>query len=88
MINHFQHSMDSISLPQHIKENIMDYFHPYQTIWNNVMNSLIFFHKKKNLSYLWYKLMNDLSYYHKDRKYKSYLKYKEDDKWMNIIKYF
>ena len=85
-MNHFQQSIGVISLPPHIQENIMDYFHPYHIIWNNVMNSLVFFHKKKNLSYLWYKLMNDLIFYHKDQKYKSYQKYEEDKKWMNIIK--
>jgi hypothetical protein len=72
--------------PLHIKENIMNYYHPYHTLWNNVMNSLLIFHRKKEISYLWYKLMNDLSYYHKDKSIKNILdKDKDDKKWNEMI---
>ncbi len=72
--------MDRLSLSEHIKVQIMNYYHPLHTIWDNIMDSI-----KKNSSYMSYKLMKDLMYYHKDimiHKYKTDI---EDKKWKDII---
>ncbi len=77
--------MDRLSLSEHIKVQIMNYYHPLHTIWDNIMDSLIFYHRKKNSSYISYKLMNDLLYYHKDKMIHKYKTDIEDKKWEDII---